>query len=133
MNQPASLPLVASLLAAPLAASGIAWLDAARQENRAAFAAGGLPDTRVEAWKYTALRGLGQRSFVSGDAAALTRAVDASILALPGVAGVWPALPVLVGFGVPNWSCCLSMSMSGMGSGKNIARHRGAADIGVYS
>ena len=59
MNQPASLPLVASLLDAPLPPSGIAWLDAARQESRAAFAAGGLPDTRVEAWKYTALRGLG--------------------------------------------------------------------------
>lgn len=88
MNQPASLPLVTSLLDAPLAVSGIAWLDAARQENRAAFAAGGLPDTRVEAWKYTALRGLGQRSFASGDAAAQTRAVDASTLALPGVAGV---------------------------------------------
>jgi Fe-S cluster assembly protein SufD len=88
MNQPASLPLVASLLDAPLPASGIAWLDAARQENRAAFAAGGLPETRVEAWKYTALRGLGQRSFASGDSDAQTRAVDASMLALPGVTGV---------------------------------------------
>jgi Fe-S cluster assembly protein SufD len=88
MSQPASLPLVAALLDAPLPSSGIAWLDAARQENRAAFAAGGLPDTRVEAWKYTALRGLAQRSFASGDAAAQTRAVDASTLALPGVAGV---------------------------------------------
>lgn len=88
MSQPASLPLVASLLDAPLPVSGIAWLDAARQENRAAFAAGGLPDTRVEAWKYTVLRGLGQRSFASGDAAAQTRAVDASTLLLPGVDGV---------------------------------------------
>lgn len=88
MNQSASLPLVASLLDAPLPPSGIAWLDAARQENRAAFAAGGLPDTRVEAWKYTALRGLGQRSFANGDAAARTRAMEASTLALPGVAGV---------------------------------------------
>ena len=88
MNQSAPLPLVAALLDTPLPPSGIAWLDAARQENRAAFAAGSLPDTRVEAWKYTALRGLGQRSFVSGDAAAQTRAVDASALVLPGVAGV---------------------------------------------
>jgi Fe-S cluster assembly protein SufD len=88
MNQPASLPLVASLLDAPLPASGIGWLDAARQENRAAFAAGGLPDTRVEAWKYTALRGLGQRSFANGDAAAQTRAVDPASLVLPGVTGV---------------------------------------------
>lgn len=88
MNQPASLPLVASLLDAPLPPSGIAWLDAARQENRAAFAIGGLPDTRVEAWKYTALRGLGQRRFTQGDAAAQKRAVEASTLALPGVSGV---------------------------------------------
>jgi Fe-S cluster assembly protein SufD len=87
MNQAASLPLVASLLDTPLPPSGITWLDAARQENRTAFAAGGLPDTRVEAWKYTALRGLGQRSFANGDAAAQTRAVEASTLALPGVAG----------------------------------------------
>jgi Fe-S cluster assembly protein SufD len=87
MNQPASLPLVESLLDAPLPASGIAWLDAARRENRAAFAASGLPDTRVEAWKYTALRGLGQRSFAAGDAAAATRVVDAAMFALPGVDG----------------------------------------------
>jgi len=87
MSQPASLPLVASLLDAPLPASGIAWLDASRRENRAAFAASGLPDARVEAWKYTALRGLGQRSFAGGDAAAATRVVDAATFALPGVDG----------------------------------------------
>jgi hypothetical protein len=87
MSQPAPLPLVESLLDAPLAASGIAWLDAARQENRAAFAAGGLPDTRVEAWKYTALRALGQRSFARGDDAAALRAVAVSAFALPGVVG----------------------------------------------
>lgn len=87
MSQPASLPLVASLLDAPLPASGIAWLDASRRENRAAFAASGLPDARVEAWKYTALRGLGQRSFAGGDAAAATRVVEAATFALPGVDG----------------------------------------------
>ena len=87
MSQPAPLPLVESLLDAPLPASGIAWLDAARQQNRDAFAAGGLPDTRVEAWKYTALRALAQRRFAHGDAAAATRAVDASAFALPGVDG----------------------------------------------
>ena len=87
MSQPAPLPLVASLLDAPLPASGIAWLDASRRENRAAFAASGLPDARVEAWKYTALRGLGQRSFAGGDAAAATRVVDAATFALPGVDG----------------------------------------------
>ncbi|WP_027485173.1 Fe-S cluster assembly protein SufD [Rhodanobacter sp. OR87] len=87
MNQPASLPLVASLLDAPLPASGIAWLDEARRENRAAFAVGGLPGARVEAWKYTALRGLGQRRFAAGDAGAATRDVDAAEFALPGVGG----------------------------------------------
>ncbi|MEP7185663.1 MAG: Fe-S cluster assembly protein SufD [Rhodanobacter sp.] len=88
MSQPASQPLVESLLEAPLPASGIAWLDAARRENREAFAAGGLPDTRVEAWKYTALRALGQRRFTSGDADAAKRPVDPASLALPGVDGV---------------------------------------------
>lgn len=87
MSQPASLPLVESLLDASLPASGIAWLDAARHENRAAFAAGGLPDTRVEAWKYTALRALGQRRFARGDDAAASRAVDASTLKLPSADG----------------------------------------------
>jgi Fe-S cluster assembly protein SufD len=87
MSQPVPLPLVESLLDAPLPASGIAWLDAARQQNREAFAADGLPDTRLEAWKYTALRALAQRRFVHGDAAAATRAVDASTFALPGVQG----------------------------------------------
>ncbi|WP_458069459.1 Fe-S cluster assembly protein SufD [Rhodanobacter sp. BL-MT-08] len=87
MNQRAHLPLVNALLDSPLPSSGIAWLDALRQENREAFAAGGLPDTRVEAWKYTALRALSQRRFVSGDADAQTRTVDASMLALPGVDG----------------------------------------------
>ena len=87
MSQLAPLPLVASLLDAPLPDSGITWLDAARRENRAAFAAGGLPDTRVEAWKYTALRALAQRSFASGDADAYARAVVPSILALPGIDG----------------------------------------------
>jgi Fe-S cluster assembly protein SufD len=87
MSQPAPLPLVESLLDAPLPGSGIAWLDAARRENREAFASAGLPDTRVEAWKYTALRALGQRSFVSGDEQAQTRIVDADSLILPGVEG----------------------------------------------
>ena len=87
MSQPAPLPLVESLLDAPLPVSGIAWLDAIRQENRDAFASGGLPDTRVEAWKYTALRALGQRRFAHGDAGAASREVDASTFALPGVDG----------------------------------------------
>ena len=87
MSQSASLPLLDALLEAPLPVSGIDWLDAARRRERAAFAAGGLPDTRVEAWKYTALRALGQRRFVSGDADAPSRAVDPAALVLPGVVG----------------------------------------------
>jgi Fe-S cluster assembly protein SufD len=86
MSEPA-VPFVASTLAAPLPASGIGWLDEARRENLAAFAAAGLPDTRVEAWKYTALRALSQRRFVQGDAQAAARDVDAAALALPGLDG----------------------------------------------
>lgn len=87
MSQPALAPLVESLLSAPLPPSGIAWLDAVRQENREAFAAGGLPDTRVEAWKYTALRALGQRRFNNGDTDAADRHIDPAALTLPGVGG----------------------------------------------
>jgi len=87
MNQPASSPLVESLLDAPLAPSGIAWLDAARHENRTAFASHGLPDTRVEAWKYTALRALAQRRFIAADESASNHVVDAETFALPGIAG----------------------------------------------
>ena len=87
MSQPAMPPLLASLLEAPLPPSGIDWLDEVRREQRAAFAAGGLPDTRLEAWKYTALRALAQRRFASGDGAAQTHAVDAAALVLPGVTG----------------------------------------------
>jgi Fe-S cluster assembly protein SufD len=87
MSQPAPLPLVESLLDAPLPDSGIAWLDTARRENREAFASAGLPDTRVEAWKYTALRALAQRRFANGDGHAQTRKVDTASLALPGIDG----------------------------------------------
>jgi Fe-S cluster assembly protein SufD len=86
MNQPAISPLVESLLDASLPTSGIAWLDQARRENRDAFAAGGLPDTRVEAWKYTALRALAQRRFVAlGEVAKAV--IDPSLYGLPQVDG----------------------------------------------
>jgi Fe-S cluster assembly protein SufD len=91
MNQPARTPFVAALADAPLPASGIAWLDQARRENLESFADAGLPDTRVEAWKYTALRALAQRSFAAGDAQAASRPVDPAAMALPGIDG-----PVLV-------------------------------------
>jgi Fe-S cluster assembly protein SufD len=91
MNQPVRPPFVESLPAADalarLPGSDVAWLDAARRENLEAFADAGLPDTRVEAWKYTALRALAQRRFAHGDAQAAERAVDAAALALPGVDG----------------------------------------------
>jgi Fe-S cluster assembly protein SufD len=87
MSQPVSLPLVSALLEAPLPPSGIGWLDAARQDNRAAFIADGLPGTQLEAWKYTALRALAQRRFAGGDEHAQDRPIDAALLALPGVDG----------------------------------------------
>ena len=84
-------PLVESQIQAAAARSPAdepAWLAQARAENLAAFAAGGLPDTRIEAWKYTALRALGQRriGLVEVDAA-LHAAVDGNGFALPGVDG----------------------------------------------
>jgi len=87
MSQSAPVPFVAALGDAALPASGIAWLDALRREQLDAFAAAGLPDTRMEAWKYTALRALGQRRHASGDAQAATRAIDSAAFALPGVDG----------------------------------------------
>jgi Fe-S cluster assembly protein SufD len=72
---------------ARLPGSGLAWLDAARRENLEAFIAAGLPDTRAEAWKYTALRALGQRRFALGDVAAASRPVDPYALTLPGIDG----------------------------------------------
>jgi Fe-S cluster assembly protein SufD len=73
--------------AAALPASGIAWLDAARREAMQAFVAAGLPNARTELWKYTALRALERRGYIRRDESAATRAVDESVLALPGVAG----------------------------------------------
>lgn len=91
MSEPQRTPFVESLLEAAaqaqLPGSGIGWLDAARRENLDAFAAAGLPDTRMEAWKYTALRALGQRRFAPGDAQAAVRVVDEATYALPGVDG----------------------------------------------
>jgi Fe-S cluster assembly protein SufD len=64
------------------------WLVQARAENLQAFAAGGLPDTRMEAWKYTALRALGQRRIGLVDTEAAARAtIDAAGFNLPGVDG----------------------------------------------
>ncbi|GLQ46907.1 Fe-S cluster assembly protein SufD [Dyella lipolytica] len=89
-QSPAPVPFVDGLRAAAdlrLPGSGHAWLDAARRENLDAFIAAGLPDTRAEAWKYTALRALSQRRFAWGDHTATSRAIDPKILTLPGVDG----------------------------------------------
>lgn len=87
MSAVVSSPLLSSLLEAVPPESGIAWLDVARRENREAVAASGLPGTRVEAWKYTPLRGLARRSLAGGDSAAASRPVDPAAFALPGVEG----------------------------------------------
>lgn len=91
MSEAQRTPFVESLLdaaaQAQLPGSGIGWLDAARRENLEAFAAAGLPDTRMEAWKYTALRALGQRRFAPGDAQAASRPIDTAAYALAGVDG----------------------------------------------
>jgi Fe-S cluster assembly protein SufD len=88
MSQAATItPFVASQRDAELPLSGIGWLDAARRDNLDAFLAAGLPDTRVEAFKYTALRALAQRSFALGDGHIATRVVDPATLQLPGVDG----------------------------------------------
>lgn len=89
-QSPAPVPFIDALREAGnvrLPGSGLAWLDAARRENLEAFLAAGLPDTRAEAWKYTALRALGQRRFALGDAAANTHPIDPYALTLPGIDG----------------------------------------------
>jgi Fe-S cluster assembly protein SufD len=89
-QSPASLPFIDALREASnlrLPGSGLAWLDAARRENLEAFIAAGLPDTRAEAWKYTALRALGQRRFALGDAVAASHPIDRNALTLPGMEG----------------------------------------------
>ena len=42
---------------------GIGWLDAMRDEGRAAFRAHGLPTTKMENWKYTNLKALDEFAF----------------------------------------------------------------------
>lgn len=78
---------VDSMRAAALPASGIGWLDAARREAMQAFLAHGLPDTRDELWKYTALRALERRAYAPQDAKAGAVPVDPSAFALPGIDG----------------------------------------------
>ncbi|GAB3034482.1 Fe-S cluster assembly protein SufD [Oleiagrimonas citrea] len=72
---------------ARLPGAGLPWLDALRREQLEAFVREGLPGARNEAWKYTALRALERRAFLTGDAEAAARAVDISDFVLPGVDG----------------------------------------------
>ncbi|MGH8184441.1 MAG: Fe-S cluster assembly protein SufD [Rhodanobacteraceae bacterium] len=89
MTTPA--PFVQSMQAAAttqrLPGSGLAWLDAARDDALREFSERGLPDQRNELWKYTSLRALAQRAYVNGDAGAAARAVDPALLQLMALQG----------------------------------------------
>ncbi len=77
--------LLDSLLDDAPVATGPDWLVKAQRAARVNLRESGLPDTRVEAWKYTNLRPLSQRVLQRGDADAMSREVDAALLTLPGV------------------------------------------------
>jgi len=74
--------LLEALLERDEASRGPAWLADARRAAADALAREGLPGARNEAWKYTSLRAL-EQSRPTRDSEALTRAVDASLFALP--------------------------------------------------
>ncbi len=86
MSAPIS-PFVSAALAAPLPPSSLSWLNDARRDNLNHFARIGLPDTRVEAWKYTSLRALARRHFIQGDGQADQRVIDAPLLTFAGLEG----------------------------------------------
>jgi Fe-S cluster assembly protein SufD len=83
VNTVAAVPFVDSMRAAAsalcLPGSGLAWLDAARQEAMQAFIERGLPTTRNELWKYTAMRALAQRQYAAQDDRAAHRPVDEAL------------------------------------------------------
>ena len=83
----AAAPFVESMRAAALPACGIGWLDAARHGAMQAFVSAGLPTTRDELWKYTALRALEQRAYAARDDSANTRPIDENTIELPGIDG----------------------------------------------
>jgi Fe-S cluster assembly protein SufD len=74
-------------LAGALRSPQPAWLAAARRAAAESLTREGLPEPRTEAWKYTSLRALEQRKVVVGDAAASSRAIDASSFDLPEIKG----------------------------------------------
>jgi Fe-S cluster assembly protein SufD len=61
------LPLVENYenVAPVLAGVGVDWLDALRRDGLARYGTLGLPNPRVEAWKYTNLTRMGRTKFVS--------------------------------------------------------------------
>ena len=66
---------------------GVALRESDARAAMHALLRDGLPQARDEAWKYTSLRALEQRRYANGDAAAATRAVDASLFDLPAIEG----------------------------------------------
>lgn len=89
MNTAALTPFAESMQAAAsaLRLPGPAWLDSARREALRTFVERGLPDTRNELWKYTALRALQQRAYAPCDDEAASRAVADGLLRLDGCDG----------------------------------------------
>ncbi|MEO6076642.1 MAG: Fe-S cluster assembly protein SufD, partial [Dokdonella sp.] len=77
--------LIANLLDDAPFATGPDWLVQAQRDARSNLGESGLPDARVEAWKYTNLRQLSQRVLRRGDADAPSRDVDSKLVELPGV------------------------------------------------
>ncbi len=72
-------------LGAPLvAAGGPDWLRDLRNQAAHRFAATGLPTQRLEAWKYTDLRGLGKLTFAHADGIVDTRAAKSLLLDIDG-------------------------------------------------
>lgn len=82
-----SAGLLESLLGARSFPAQPAWLAAVRQRAIDALGRDGLPDARNEAWKYTSLRALGQRSYASPERGRQKVSIDPAAIALPGVDG----------------------------------------------
>lgn len=76
------------LAAAAGAGSGDpAWLASVRQRALRQLERDGLPGARNEAWKYTSLRALAQRTYQPAGAIAPSREIDPAVIAMPGVEG----------------------------------------------
>ena len=80
-------PVVHAAVTAPIPATGIDWLDQARRDNLNAFSQAGLPNTRVEEWKYTPLRALAQRPWVPLRADAVPPVINQSAIPISGLDG----------------------------------------------